>query len=203
MKRTARLAVCVVAAVAFVGVGTDAQALGGHRHARHHHTRIEHDGSPRVLHALGRLDRRLERATRDRRLAPLSDADRAALQTNVTVDEAAVEAAATAYSVDPTAASLAAAKDLLRSYHADRYVVATNILRHSRRTAIAISTLQVLVVPGSDDDTALATASGLLAGAPASGFTATMTRARLHAARRAVAQARALVGQVRADLATD
>jgi hypothetical protein len=155
-----------------------------------------------LLHALGRLDRRLDHATRDRRLAPLSDADRAALQTNVTVDEAAVEAAATAYSVDPTVASLAAAKDVLRSYHADRYVVATNILRHSRRTATAISTLQALVVPGSDDDVALATASGLLAGAPASGFSATTTRARLHTARHAVAQARALVAQVRADLAT-
>jgi hypothetical protein len=200
MKRTARLAVCAVAALALVGVGTDAQGLGGHRHTRHHQTRIEHDGSPRVLLALGRLDRRLEHATRDRRLAPLTDADRAALRTNVTRDEAAVEAAATAYSVDPSVETLAAAKDVLSSYHADRYVVATNILRHSRRTATAITALQAVVVPGSDDETALATASGLLADAPASGFRATTTRARMHAARRAVAQARALFGQVRADL---
>jgi hypothetical protein len=201
MKRTARLAVCAVAALALVGTGTDAQALGGHRHKPHHHTRIEHDGSPRVLRALGRLDRRLDHATRDRRLAALSDEDRAALRTNVAGDEATVEAAATAYSVDPSGDSLAAAKDVLRGYHADRYVVATNILRHSRRTATAIAALQPLVVPGSDDETALTTASGLLAGAPASGFSATTTRASLHAARHAVAQARVLVGQVRADLA--
>lgn len=197
MKRTSRLALCVVAAIALGGVGTDAQALGGHRH---HHTRIEHDGSPRVLRSLGRLDRRLDHATRDRRLSLLSDGDRAGLRTNVAGDEAAVEAAATAYSVNPSGDSRAAAQEVLRSYHADRYVVATNILRHSRRTAAAIAGLQALVVPGSDDATALTVASGLLADAPASGFSATTTRARLHDARQAVAQARVLVAQVRADL---
>ncbi len=201
MKRTVRLAVCAVAALTLVGVGTDAQALGGHRHP-HHHTRIEHDGSPHVLRALGRLSRRLDHATRDRRLVSLSDDDRAALKTNVAADEAAVEAVATAYSVEPSGESRAAAKVVLRHYHADRYVVATNILRRSHATAAAIADLQALVVPASVDETALATASGLLAGVPASGFSATSTRPSLHAARHAVTQARALVAQVRADLAT-
>jgi hypothetical protein len=201
MNSPARIAVCVLATLTLVGVGTGAQAQGGHR--LHHHARIEHDGSPRVLRALGRLDRKLEHATRARRLAPLPDSDRTALQTNVATDEATVEAAATAYSLDPADDTLAAAEAVLKGYHADRYVVATNILRHRRRTAAAVAALQPLVVPGSDDETALATATGLLAGVSASGFSATTTWASLHAARRTVEQARALVGQVRADLATD
>lgn len=207
MKSTARLGVCAVATLALVGagvgVGTDAQAQAAPRHGTaQHHTRIEHDGSTRVLRALGHLERRLDHATRSKRLAPLTDADRAALQTNAAVDEAAVEAAATAYSAHPSGSTLAAAKDVLKGYHPQRYVAATNILRHSERTAAQIAALQTLVAPGGDEETALAAATDLLSRASATGFSATTNRSGLHAARHAAAHARALVGQVRAALTT-
>src|SRR5204862_2003681 len=120
-------AVCALVTLALTGVGASAEAYGSHgrrqgghhgSEAAHQHTRLEQDGSSRVLHALGRLDRRLVHATRDHRLTPLTDADRAALQINADTDEAAVEAAATAYSAHPSPGNLAAAEDVLRGYHA-------------------------------------------------------------------------------------
>lgn len=207
MKSTSRLGVCAVATLAFVGVGvgvgTDAQAHAGPRHGpAQHHTHIEHDGSTRVLRSLGHLERRLDHATRSKRLAPLTDADRASLQTNAALDESAVEAAATAYAAHPSDSTLAAAKDVLKGYRPQRYVAATNILRHSERTATRIAALQTLVAPGSDDENTLVTATDLLSRAPATGFSATTTGADLHAARHAVAHARVLVGRVRAALTT-
>jgi hypothetical protein len=211
MKSTARLVACAVVTLVLTGVGSSAQALvsHGHRHTLHlghvttsHHMRLEQDGSYRVLRALGRLDRRLVHATSDDRLAPLTDADRDALLNNAEADEAAVEAVATSYSANPSDTHLADAKDVLRGYHAIRYVRATNIVRHSERTSARILALQPLVVAGSADETALANAAELLAGVPASGFSATTTVDAMHAARAAVAQARALVGQVQDDLAS-
>jgi hypothetical protein len=211
MKSTARLVVCVAVTLALTGLGTSAQAFHshGHRHglraghvAGTHHMRLEQDGSSRVLRALGRLDRRLVHATSDTRLAPLTDADRDALLNSVEADEAAVGAVATSYSAYPSEAHLAAAKDTLRGYRPMRYIRATNILRHSERTSARIVALQPLVAPGSADETALATAAELLAGVRADGFRATTSTDAMQAARAAVAQARALVGQVRDDLAT-
>jgi hypothetical protein len=164
--------------------------------------RLEQDGSSRVLRALGRLDRRLVHATSDSRLAPLTDADRDALLSSVEADEAAVGAVATSYSTTPSDPHLAAAKDVLRDYRSARYIRATNILRHSERTSARIVALQPLVAAGSADETALANAAELLAGVPASGFRATTTTDAMRAARAAVAQARALVGQVQDDLAS-
>ena len=203
MKRTARLAVCAVATLALTGLADAAQAAPVHRLGMpHHHARVEHDGSTHVLRALGRLDRRLDHVTRSARLAPLTDADRAALLTNVAADEHAVEAVATAYSVNPSNDRLAAAKGVLRTFHAARYVGAVNIVRHSEHAAGAIAALQPLVLVGSSDESDLATASELLAAVSADAFTATTSRATMKAARLAVARARGLVGQVRDDLAT-
>ena len=203
MNRTARVVVGLLATLALTGVGAGAQAHTAPRHGMpHHHSRLEQDGSTHVLRALGRLDRRLDHATRAYRLAPLTDADRAALRTNVASDEAAVEAVATAYSVNPTSGHLAAAKDVLTSFHPRRYVGAANILRHGERTATAIAALQPLVTPGGTDESDLATAAGLLAGVSADAFDATTSRATMNAARHAVARARGLVGQVRDDLTT-
>ena len=190
MKSTARIAVCAVVTLALTSVGSAAQA-----NHRHHH-RVAHDGNTRVLRALGHLDRQIARATNDRRLSVLTDTDRAALETNAAADLSAVEAVATQYSVNPTHHPLRDAKRALRAYRAARYVVATNILRHSERTAARILGLQALVVPGSEDEANLAAASALLAGVTAGEFSATTDHATLHAARLAVAHARALVGQV-------
>lgn len=211
MKSTARLVACAAVTLALTCVGTSAQAFvsHGHRHTLHqghltatHHMRLEQDGSIRVLRALGRLDRRLVHATSDSRLAPLTDADRDALLNNAEADEAAVEAVATSYSATPSDTHLADAKDVLRGYHPVRYFRATNILRHSERTTSRIAALQPLVVAGSADETALTTAAELLAGVSANGFRATTTTDAMQAARSAVAQARALVGQVQDDLAS-
>ena len=211
MKSTVRLVVCAAVTLVLTGVGTSAEAFTshGHRHglltghvSGNHHMRLEQEGSSRVLRALGRLDRRLVHATSDSRLAPLTDADRDALLSNVEADEAAVGAVATSYAASPTDAHLADARDVLRQYHPVRYVRATNILRHSERTSARIVALQPLVVAGSADETALAHAADLLAGVPASGFSATTSVDAMHAARAAVAQARALVGQVQDDLAS-
>jgi hypothetical protein len=203
MNRTARVAVGALATLALTGVGTGAQADTAPRYGMpHHHARVEQDGSTHVLRALGRLDRRLDHATRASRLDPLTDADRAALRTNVASDEAAVEAVATAYSLDPTSGHLAAATGVLRTFHPRRYVGATNILRHGERTASAIAALEPLVTPGSTDERDLATAAGLLAGVSADAFGATTPRVTMKAARHAVARARGLVGQVRDDLGT-
>jgi hypothetical protein len=202
MNRTVRVAVGALATLALAGVGSGAEASSVSRLGMpHHQVRLEHDGSTHVLRALGRIDRRLDHATRAHRLAPLTDSDRAALRANVAADEATVEAVATAYSVDPTNAHLAAAKGVLTSFRAQRYVGATNILRHSEHTAAAIATLESLVVPGGTDETDLAAATGLLAGLSADAFTATTPRTTMKAARHAVARARGLVGHVRDDLA--
>ena len=203
MKSTALLVLGALVTAALVGVGADAQAYTGHSPSTsHHHKRLEQDGSSRVLRALGRLDRRLVHATSAHRLAPLTDADRDALQNSAEADEAAVGAVATAYSANPSDAHRAAAEDVLRGYRAVRYVRATNILRHSERTAARLAVLQPLVAVGSDDEAALAAALALLAGVPPDGFTATTDRDSMHAARLAVASARALVGEVQDDLAT-
>lgn len=207
MKRTARLVVCALATLALLGVGNAAQAFTSHGHGSghtkpHHHRRLEQDGSSHLLRALGRLDRRLVHATSVHRLAPLTVADRDALQSSAELDEAAVGAVATAYSSNPAADTEAAVLAVLHGYRAERYLHATNILRHSERTAARIVALQPQVVAGSADDTALQTAAALLAGVPASGFNATSTHADLQAARHAVAQARALVDQVQGDVAT-
>jgi hypothetical protein len=210
MKSTARLVVCAAVTLVLTGLGTSAQAFTSHRHrggahAGHvgatHHRRLEQDGSSRVLRALGRLDRRLVHATSDSRLAPLTDADRDALLNSVEADEAAVGAVATSYSANPSDGHLVAAQDVLRGYRPVRYFRATNILRHSERTSARLVALQPLVAGGSADEAALATAAALLAGVPASEFSATTTTDAMHAARAAVAQARALVGQVQDDLA--
>jgi hypothetical protein len=153
-----------------------------------------------VLRALGRLDRRLVHATSAHRLAPLTDADRDALQSNAGLDEAAVGAVAAAYSSTPTADTLAAAKTVLHSYRAVRYLHATNLLRHAERASVRLTALQPLVVPGSADDTDLQNAVVLLAGVPAAGFTAASSHADMQDARHAVAQARALVDQVQGDV---
>jgi hypothetical protein len=199
MKRTAQLAVCVAATLVLTGVGTDAQAH--HAHGRQH-TRIEHDGNSRVLLALGRLDRRLDRATRPHRLASLTDADRAAQRTNVAADDSAVEEAATAYAYRPSRRSFGDARTVLKTFHHSRYVVATNILRRAAEVQAAIAELQPQVALGSADEAALASAGQLLAGVRASDFRATTRHATVTAARQAVARAGALVTQVRDDLAT-
>jgi hypothetical protein len=201
MKRTARLAVCAVAALALAGVGTDAQARGTHDHGRHH-AQVERDGNTHVLRALGRLDRRLVQATRTPRLAPLTDADRAALRTNAATDEATVEAAATAYAYRPSARTFTDARTVLATFHHGRYVAATRILSRAAAVEAAVTELQPRVRSGSPDAAALTRASELLAAVEARDFRATTDRAAITAARRAVAQARALVGQVRADLDT-
>lgn len=201
MKRTARLAVCAVATFALTGVGTAAQAQTGHRHAHgRHHTRVEHDGNAHVLRALGRLDRRLVHATRAQRLSALTDADRAALRSNAAADEAAVEAAATAYAFRPTRQTFTDARTVLETFHHGRYVVATTILRRTAELAAEVATLQPQVAPGSSDETDLASAASLLAGVEASDFSATTDRATLRSARQAVVRARALVTAVAADL---
>ncbi|HET7432208.1 MAG TPA: hypothetical protein VFJ89_11940 [Nocardioides sp.] len=193
-----RAAVATLAALALTSVGAAADAHPGHGH---HGSRAERDPSVRVLKALGHLDRHLAHATRDGRLSRLTADDSAALQANAAADQAAVTAAADAYSTDPGAASLAAAKVVLRTYRPRVYVVATNLLRHDERLTVEIADLQPLVTPGSTDETDLATASGLLDGVAASAFTATTDGATVRAAQHAVAQAQALVDQVAADVA--
>jgi hypothetical protein len=204
MKSTGRLITGALVTLALTGVAATAEAYPSHvgGHAKSRHQRVEHDGSSRVLRALGRLDRQLVRATRDHRLAALTDADRAALQDNAAADEATVEAVATAYSSDPSPTSLAAAKEVLHGFRAVRYVRATNILRDSERTAATIVSLQPLVAPGSDDEADLAAAAAVLGAVAAGDFTATTDPESLRAARGAVARAHALVGQVKDDLGT-
>lgn len=200
--RAPRVVACAVAALLGLGIaGAGGPAQAAPSPAERHH-RIEHEGSGQVLRALGRLDRRLDRATRAKRLAPLSDADRSALRDNVAADHAAVEAAATSYSFTPTRHTLTAARRLLSGFHARRYVAATHLLHRSERLAVQIAALEELVAPGSTDGTALDTASALLSRVAASGFRAGSSTRRMQTARDAVVRARALVGQVRADLAS-
>ncbi|HEY3529261.1 MAG TPA: hypothetical protein VGK78_08930 [Nocardioides sp.] len=93
-----KLVVCALVSLALVGVGADVQAYPSRRpRALRHPERLEQDSSSRLLRALGRLDRRLVHATSDHRLAPLTDADRDALQNIAEADGAAVGAVAMAH----------------------------------------------------------------------------------------------------------
>lgn len=204
MKRVARIAVGAVAAVAAVAVtsvGTDAYAAAGHPQGGHHHhaPRVEHDGSPHVLLALGRLDRRLGGAIRHG-LTPLTEADRAALRSNAVEDRSTVESAASRFSSAPSRHHLIVARALLRTYHPHRYVAAAAILSRSGRTAVSIVDLQAQVTPGSAGAAELATAADLLAGIRAHHFTARTDRGEMRDARVEVRVARGLVAEVRAGL---
>jgi hypothetical protein len=200
MTRAVRLVICAVAALAVTSVGTDAYAGSVSLDGSHgHHRPVEHDGSARVLVALGRLDRQLARSIRNR-LSPLTDADRAAIQANAASDKATVEAVAAAYSSTPTAGHLHRARGLLETYRPQRYVRATGILRRSGRTSAAIVRLRDRLVPGGSEAPYLNAAASLLAGVWARGFTARTDAHEMHAARDAVAEARILVNEVRADL---
>jgi hypothetical protein len=214
MKRVARIAVGAVAAVTMtsaltsVGAGAYAQAGDQHgvRHQQGHHghhqgPRLEHDGSPRVLLRLGRLDRRLGGAIRHR-LTPLTDADRAALRSNAVADRSTVETVAARFSSAPTRRHLVTARALLHTYHPQRYVAATAILRRSGRTAESIADLTARVVPGSAAAAELSTAADLLAGIRAHHFTARTDRAEMRNARLEVSVARGLVAEVGSALAT-
>jgi len=208
MKSTARLIVSALLTLALSVIGTAGYAAAGNGQrehlgssASHHHGRLEQDGSTRVLRALGRLDRKLVHATRASRLAPLTDADRDALQINAEADVAAVGAVADSYSATPDADSLAAARQVLRTFRAVRYLHAENLLRRAERLAGQIATLQGQVTPGGDDAAALDEAGALLAGVPASGFSASSTRADMHHARLTVSQAQGLVDLVQSHLA--
>jgi hypothetical protein len=201
MTRAARLAVgvvVVVMTVAAIGASAQADSVLPRRGGTHHHHRpLEHDGSARVLHALGRLDRQLARSIRHR-LSPLTDADRATIRANAALDQAAVEAVAAAYSTTPSGRHLEVARGLLRSYHPERYVRATAILRRGAHAADGIAHLQRRVPPDSPDGADLATAATLLTQVSAQGFTARTTASDMRSARAAVKQARTLVQQVRA-----
>ena len=213
MKSTARLVVCALTTLALMGIGASTGAFAADAHHRghrahhgtrhghtHHHSRLEQDGSSRVLRALGRLDRRLVLATSAHRLAPLTEADRDALLNNAEADEAAVGAVATSYSTSPTTADLSAAKTTLKGFRPVRYVSAATIVLGGEQLAAQITALESQVTSGSTDAADLTQATTLLAAHPASGFTATTSKASMQSARSALAQARALVGQVDADL---
>lgn len=202
MNATARLAVSTLAVVALAGAPAVADAHPGHGHGHGHATHAtSHGPAARTLRALAHLDRRLAHATSETRLSHLTDTDRAALEANAATDRAALAAAGTALSADPSDANLAAARDVLRSYRPTVYVVATNLLRHSERVAAAITVLTPLVTAGSTDETDLTSATALLATVQASAFSATTDRATLHAAQQSVVAAQALVGQVADDVA--
>lgn len=199
MNRIPRIAATLVAAAALATTASTAVAAPGHgHHAASHAT--AHSSSTHTLRALAHLDRRLTQAVKDSRVGRLTDTDKAAVLANVATDKAAVEAAAAVLTADASDANLAAAQTVLDTFRPVVYVRGVNILRHAERVAAAIATLQPAVTPGSTDETDLATATTLLAGVPASGFTATTDGATLHAAQQAVAQAQALVGQVATDL---
>jgi hypothetical protein len=201
MTRPVRYAVSALAVVALAGAPAVADAHPGHGHSHGHATHAtSHGPATRTLRALAHLDRRLARATSDTRLSHLTDADRAAVAANAATDRAAVEAAGTALTTDPSDANLAAAHVVLHSYRPTVYVVATNLLRHSERVAAAITTLTPLVVTGSTDETDLTSAAALLGTVQADTFTATTDRGTLHAAQQAVVEAQALVGQVADDV---
>jgi hypothetical protein len=202
-----RLAAAAVAALALaLSPSIAAQAHPGHTHLHGHghtttHTAPGHGPDARAARALAHLDRRLVGAVRDARMARLTDADTAALRTNVATDEATIDAASAALAADGSDVDLAAARAIIRSFRPHVYVVATNIVRHSERVLAEVGDLQPLVTPGSTDETDLSTAAGLLATVQAGGFTATTDGATLRAAQHAVVSAQALVAQVRDDVA--
>ncbi|HEX3930296.1 MAG TPA: hypothetical protein VHW64_06300 [Nocardioides sp.] len=201
MTRAARIAVCAIAAVLMASVGTTANALPArHGGTHHHHRHLEHDGSTRVLLALGRLDRQLARSIRHR-LSPLTDADRAIVRANAASDQATVEAVATAYSSTPSDHHLDLARGLLRSYHPQRYIRGTAILRRAGRCADTIVRIRPSVAPGSRAATELRTAARLLGGIRPHTITAHTSSAAMARVRHAVQRARSLVQHVRAGLA--
>jgi hypothetical protein len=202
MKRLTRLALGAVSVAlmtsAVSNVGSDAYAAG-HAQRGHHHS-VVHDGSPRVLLALGRLDHRLGGALRHR-LTPLTAADATILRSNAVADRSAVESVATRYSTAPTRSHLTAARALLRSFHPERYVAASAILRRQARTAVAILQLRTRVAINSIAASQLSTARGLLDAIRARHFTARTDRAEMRDARLEVKVARGIVARVRAELA--
>jgi hypothetical protein len=205
MKRASRIAVGAVVTLAMssaaTSVGTDAYAHGVHHRGSHQHRAgVEHDGSFRVLLALGRLDRRLDGAIRHQ-LTPLTDASGAILRSNAVADRSTVESVATRFSSAPTRRHLDAARSLLRTYHPERYVAASAILRRSGRTTAAIVGLRTLVAPGSLPAAQLSTAADLLAGIRPHRFTARTDRAEMRDVRLELGVARALVARVRSALA--
>lgn len=204
MKRLARSAAGAVAAVALTGAvtcaGADAYASTAHRHGGHH-AAVEHDGSPHVLLALGRLDRRLGGALRHR-LTPLTDTDATILRSNAVADRSAVESVATRYSTAPTRRHLSDARTLLRSFHPERYVAATAILRRSAATSASIAALQPQVAEHSMGASQLSTAARLLGAIRARHFTARTDRTEMRDARLEVRIARGIVARVRAELAS-
>jgi hypothetical protein len=203
MTTTPRLAAAAIAAFALaVSPTVAAQAHPGHGHGHvTTHTQTSHGPDARAERALAHLDRRLTGAVKDARMARLSDADTVVLRANVALDEATIDAAWAALVADASDANLAVVRDILHTYRPQVYVVATNIVRHSEQVLAQVAGLQTLVTPGSTDETDLATATGLLAGVQASGFTATTDGATVRAAQHAVAQAQAITAQVEGDVA--
>jgi hypothetical protein len=160
-----------------------------------------HGPDAHVLKALSHLDRRLTGAVEDARMARLTGTDAAALRANVATDEATIDAAVAALTADASDANLAAARDLVHSYRPRVYVTATNIVRHGEKVLAQVAELQPLVAPGSTDATDLATVTALLAGVPASGFTATTDGATVRAAQHVVVQAQGVASRVADDVA--
>jgi hypothetical protein len=157
-----------------------------------------HGPDAHVLKALSHLDRRLTGAVEDARMARLTGTDAAALRAT---DEASIDAAVAALTADASDANLAAARDLVHSYRPRVYVTATNIVRHGEKVLAQVAELQPLVAPGSTDATDLATVTALLAGVPASGFTATTDGATVRAAQHVVVQAQGVASRVADDVA--
>jgi hypothetical protein len=201
MKRLTRLAVGALTAAVMVGTvsatGAAASASPGHRQGHHHSVAL--DGSPHVLIALGRLDRRLGGALH--RLTPLPDVDATILRSNAVADRSTVESVATKYSSAPTRRHLSAAIRLLRAFHPERYVAATTILRRSARTTAKIAQLRAQVAPDTTAASELAAASRFLRSVRARHFTARTDREAMHNARLEVRIARGIVARVAADLA--
>lgn len=189
------LTATVAATAAYAHPGHGQQQTAGHTPGTHGNA--GNPGSSAMeLRALARLDSRLGRATKDSRVGRLSDADAAALLVNAAADTSTVETVAADLTADPSDTNLAAAEAVLGSYAVKPYVLGVNLLRHSERVAADIATLQATAPAGSDEAAALASAATLLAGVPASGFSATTDATTLRADQHAVAQAQALVGQV-------
>jgi hypothetical protein len=204
MTRAARIAVCLVASLSMTGtltgVAVNAWAAPIDRHGQHqHHRHLQHDGSPHVLLALGRLDRQLTRSIRHR-LSPLTDADRAIIRAHAATDQATVEAVAAAYSRQPSDHHLDTARGLLHSYHPERYYRGTGMLRRANHAAQAIVRLEQRVVPGGSAQADLTRAAELLARVRARTFSARTPSGEMARARYAVQQARSLVQRVREGL---
>lgn len=199
MKHSARLIAAVLGAQALVATGVATAAYAIPSHGQHSTTAGHthgHAGVAKELRTLAHLGRGLTRATSEARVGRLTDTDSAALLANAAVDEAAVETVAADLTADASAANLAAAAAVISTYRPQVYVRAVNLLRHSERLTAEITGLQPSVVADSPEAAALTSAVTLLAGVPASGFTATTSASTLRTDQRATAQAQALVGQV-------